>query len=112
MTQVITATFENGVLKPDGKLDLASGTKVQLTVIPFNEPKRVDVQSVGEVRRDARSGCSSEPRMTREECNYRPTIYAERERLREQARQRIQREWDTNYEQRKKALAEWDRLCR
>ena len=112
MSQVISATFEDGVLKPESKLDLAQGTKVQLTVTPFNEPKRVDVQSVGEVGRGAQSVCSSEPRMTREELNYRPTIYAERERLREQARQRSQREWDANYEQRGKALAEWDRLCR
>jgi predicted DNA-binding antitoxin AbrB/MazE fold protein len=87
MSQIITATFENGVLKPEGKLDLAPGTKVQLTVTPVNEP-----------------------RMTRDELHYRPTIYAERERLREEARQRIQREWDTTLEQRQKAFEEMERL--
>lgn len=30
MSQIITATFENGVLKPEGTLDLAPGTKVRL----------------------------------------------------------------------------------
>lgn len=89
MTQIITATFENGVLKPEGELDLAPGTKVQLTVTAVHEP-----------------------RLTRDELHYRPTIYAERERLRDEARQRIQREWDAAFEQRQKTLAEWDRLCR
>jgi predicted DNA-binding antitoxin AbrB/MazE fold protein len=87
MTQIITATFENGVLRPEGQLDLPPGTKVQLTVTPFNES-----------------------RITREQLNYRPTIYAERERLREEARQRIQQEWDATFEQRQKAFEEMERL--
>jgi predicted DNA-binding antitoxin AbrB/MazE fold protein len=32
MSQVILATVEDGVLKPDGKIGLSSGTKVRLTV--------------------------------------------------------------------------------
>jgi predicted DNA-binding antitoxin AbrB/MazE fold protein len=32
MNQVITATFEDGVLKPEGRLTLPSGTRVRLTV--------------------------------------------------------------------------------
>jgi predicted DNA-binding antitoxin AbrB/MazE fold protein len=32
MSQVIFATVEDGVLKPDGKIGLSSGTKVRLTV--------------------------------------------------------------------------------
>jgi predicted DNA-binding antitoxin AbrB/MazE fold protein len=32
MTQTITATFEDGVFKPDGKLDLASGARVRLLI--------------------------------------------------------------------------------
>jgi predicted DNA-binding antitoxin AbrB/MazE fold protein len=83
MTQVITATFEDGVFKPDAKLDLAPGTKVQLTVTAFNSPKSIDTES--ERHCDDRPIRSPEPRMTREQLHYRPTIYAERERLREQA---------------------------
>ncbi len=114
MTQIITATYENGVFKPDSKLDLAAGAKVQLVVTPCNESKRVDDESVGEADRhcDDQPTSAKLPRMTREELNYRPTIYAERERLREEARQRIQREWDATFEQRQKALDEWERLCR
>lgn len=32
MSQVIFATVEDGVLKPDGKIGLSSGTKVRLTL--------------------------------------------------------------------------------
>jgi len=32
MSQIIFATVEDGVLKPDGKLAFSSGTKVRLTV--------------------------------------------------------------------------------
>ena len=32
MSQIITATVENGTLKPDRDLGLASGTKVRVTV--------------------------------------------------------------------------------
>lgn len=32
MTQIVTATFEDGVFKPDDKLDLAQGARVQLAV--------------------------------------------------------------------------------
>jgi predicted DNA-binding antitoxin AbrB/MazE fold protein len=34
MSQVIFATVENGVLKPDREMGLSSGTKVRLTVEP------------------------------------------------------------------------------
>jgi predicted DNA-binding antitoxin AbrB/MazE fold protein len=34
MTQMITATFEDGVFKPDSGLDLANGAKVQLIITP------------------------------------------------------------------------------
>ncbi|GEM_PF-6486390 len=112
MNQVITATFENGVLKPDAKLNLVAGAKVQLVVTPFNEPKLVDEHYAGDRICDDKPICSPEPRMTREQLNYRPTIYAERERLREQVRERIQREWDATIEQRQKAFEDWERLCR
>ena len=87
MTQIITATFVDGVLKPEGQLNLPPGSKVQLTVTPFKES-----------------------RMTRDELHYRPTIYAERERLRDEARQHIQREWDASIEQRQKVFEEMERL--
>ncbi len=32
MSQVLSATFEDGVLKPEGKLNLPPGTKVRLTL--------------------------------------------------------------------------------
>ena len=81
MTQTITATFENGVLKPDCKLDLAPGAKVQLVV-------------------------TSEPRLTREQLHDRPTLYSRRE----QTRERIQREWEATFQQRQKAFEEMERL--
>lgn len=34
MSQVIIATFEDGVLKPDEELDLAPGSRVQIVVNP------------------------------------------------------------------------------
>ena len=34
MSQNITATFENGVLKPHENLDLPAGTQVELVVTP------------------------------------------------------------------------------
>jgi predicted DNA-binding antitoxin AbrB/MazE fold protein len=37
MSQFTTAVFEDGVLKPDGDLDLAPGTKVQIVVTPVTE---------------------------------------------------------------------------
>jgi predicted DNA-binding antitoxin AbrB/MazE fold protein len=77
MTQVITATFEDGVLKPDVKLELPAGAKVQLVL-------------------------TSEPRLTRDQLHDRPTLYSRRE----QARERIQREWDASFEQRQQAFDE------
>ena len=110
MSQIITAIFEHGVFKPETKLDLVAGAKVQLIVTPFNEAKLVDEQNAGDRICDDKPIRSPEPRMTREQLNYRPTIYAERERLREQVKERIQREWDATFDQRKKALEEMERL--
>ncbi len=36
MGQVITATFENGMLKPDEQLDLPPKTRVRLIVMPLD----------------------------------------------------------------------------
>jgi predicted DNA-binding antitoxin AbrB/MazE fold protein len=49
MSQVITATFEDGVLKPDEKLDLPSGTKVKLIVLePPTVPSEAERQAAWE----------------------------------------------------------------
>jgi predicted DNA-binding antitoxin AbrB/MazE fold protein len=37
MSQVIFATFENGLLKPDRDIGLSAGTKVRLTVEPCDD---------------------------------------------------------------------------
>jgi predicted DNA-binding antitoxin AbrB/MazE fold protein len=37
MSQVILATVENGVLKPDRQLGLSSGTKVRLTLELYDD---------------------------------------------------------------------------
>ena len=43
MRQVIAARFEDGVLKPDGCLDLKPGTRVTVTVVSMeSEPDRGD----------------------------------------------------------------------
>jgi len=36
MSQVIFATVEDGVLKPDGQIGLSSGTKVRVTLERLN----------------------------------------------------------------------------
>ena len=42
MSQVITATFMDGILRPDANLDLAAGTRVQLIVTPCAESEEED----------------------------------------------------------------------
>jgi predicted DNA-binding antitoxin AbrB/MazE fold protein len=37
MSQLITATFNDGVLKPDERLELVAGAKVRLLIMPFSE---------------------------------------------------------------------------
>ncbi len=37
MSQVIFATVENGILKPDEDIGLSAGTKVRLTVEPYDD---------------------------------------------------------------------------
>ncbi len=38
MNQIVLATFENGVLKPLGPVDLPAGAKVRLIVQPVDPP--------------------------------------------------------------------------
>ena len=88
MTQIITATFEDGVFKPDGKLNLAAGAKVQLVVSPSPDNKE-----------QAQSEVPQHP------------VHAGGDALaREQLQARIQREWDESFEQRQQAFAEMERL--
>jgi predicted DNA-binding antitoxin AbrB/MazE fold protein len=37
MIQITTATFENGVFKPDDRLNLAQGAKVRLVITPSGD---------------------------------------------------------------------------
>ena len=39
MNQVITATIEDGVLKPHQKIGLATGTKVRVTIEPCDDAR-------------------------------------------------------------------------
>ena len=69
MSQIITATFEDGVLKPERELGLAPGTKVRLILDPL-----ADVQTQAQEACDALDQVcdefpidSDEPRMTRDQ---------------------------------------------
>jgi predicted DNA-binding antitoxin AbrB/MazE fold protein len=42
MSQIITATFQDGVLKPDQPLDLPPGSRVRLTVEPVVSEEEKD----------------------------------------------------------------------
>jgi hypothetical protein len=42
MSQIVTATFENGVLVPDEPLGLPSQARVRLTVEPVERPIETD----------------------------------------------------------------------
>lgn len=78
MTQTITATFENGVLKPTQPLDLPECAQVRLTV----ELVKSDVQREWEEHREERLAAlealwknirvhSTEPHMTRDQLHER-----------------------------------------
>jgi predicted DNA-binding antitoxin AbrB/MazE fold protein len=57
MSRFITATFEDGVLKPQENLDLAAGTKVRLIVTPCNSNHTNDEDALAELDRL----CDEEP---------------------------------------------------
>jgi predicted DNA-binding antitoxin AbrB/MazE fold protein len=69
MTQTITATFEDGVLKPDAKLSLASGTKVRLLIDSelASDGAQADLLAEWERLCDQAPVCSIEPHLTRDE---------------------------------------------
>jgi len=51
MSQVITATYENGVFKPDTKVDLAAGAKVQLVMTPCTPTLEQRQRALAELER-------------------------------------------------------------
>jgi predicted DNA-binding antitoxin AbrB/MazE fold protein len=51
MSLVITATFENGVLKPDGHLDLPESARVRLIIDPMVRAQEDDQQAWDELER-------------------------------------------------------------
>ena len=73
MTQTITATFEDGVLKPDAKLDLASGTRVRLFIDSgqARDGSQDDPLMEWEQLCDQSPVYSIEPHMTREQLHER-----------------------------------------
>jgi len=74
MSRFITATFEDGVLKPQESLDLAAGRKVRLIVLPDTGNHVDDEGALAELDRL----CDEEPihsggeRLTRDQLHERP----------------------------------------
>ena len=73
MSQVITATFVNGVLKPEEELRLANGTKVWLILDIWNGVRNQDEEEYVELDRlcDEFPIDSNGRRMTRDELHER-----------------------------------------
>ncbi|NLX96970.1 MAG: antitoxin family protein [Rhodopirellula sp.] len=73
MSQVITATVVNGVLKPEQDLGLPSGTKVRLVVDPWDEVRAHHEEAFGELDRlcDEFPIASQGRRLTRDELHER-----------------------------------------
>ncbi len=77
MTQTITATFEDGVLKPAQPLDLPEHAQVRLTI----ETLHSEIQKQWDATKEERLAaleelwktpvCSTEPHMTRDQLNER-----------------------------------------
>jgi predicted DNA-binding antitoxin AbrB/MazE fold protein len=73
MSQVVTATFVNGVLKPAQELDLASGTKVRLIVDVWDDVRGEHENACAELDRlcDEFPIESQRGRLTRDELHDR-----------------------------------------
>ena len=74
MSQVVTAVYEDGVLKPTEPLDLPPHTAVQLTIEPINswEASRQErVAALEAFLRKARPIESPEPHLTRDDLHER-----------------------------------------
>ena len=95
MSQVITATYEDGILKPDGKLDLAPGAKVQLVVTPWVESKPAMDDALDEFERL---------------CDEHPIDSGGVRLTRDQLHDRVIAEWANSLEERQQAFAELERF--
>jgi predicted DNA-binding antitoxin AbrB/MazE fold protein len=73
MSQVITATFENGVLRPEQDLGLAPGTRVRLKVDVCMEGPDASPDACDELDNlcDESPIVSQEPRRTRDQLHER-----------------------------------------
>jgi predicted DNA-binding antitoxin AbrB/MazE fold protein len=73
--QTITATFENGILKPAQPLDLPDHSQVRLTVEPLNldEQTRRNQETLAALEALWKnvSICSKEPHLTRDQLHER-----------------------------------------
>ncbi len=72
-TQVVTARYENGVLKPDQPLKLRNRARVRLIVEPVSKQKKSDDEAWEEIERmwKAISVHSGGKHMTRDELHER-----------------------------------------
>ncbi len=72
MTQTITATFEDGVLKPTQPLDLPECAQVRLTIEPLVNGKTVEerLAALDELMKIAKPHPG--PHLTRDELHERP----------------------------------------
>jgi len=95
MVHITGATFEDGVFKPDVKLDLASGTKVRLVVTARDDDAQPDEP---DRLRDEEPIDSSGLHLTRDELHDRnrsDSLYAQ---------------WADTLERRRRALKDLERL--
>ncbi len=74
MSQVITAMFTDGVLKPDQELSLAAGTRVRLRLESTEEPTGLREHACTDLDRlcDAVPIVSNGPHLTRDRLHERP----------------------------------------
>jgi len=73
MSQFFSATFENGVFKPDAKINLAPGAKVQLMIAPTEptlEQRRNALVELERLRRERPIDTRGE-RLTRDQLHDR-----------------------------------------
>jgi predicted DNA-binding antitoxin AbrB/MazE fold protein len=73
MSQVMFATVEDGLLRPDREIGLSSGTKVRLTVEPFEDTVVQSKEACDELDDlcDEFPVESREPRLTRDQLHAR-----------------------------------------
>ena len=95
MTQCITAIFEDGGFKPDAKLELAAGAKVQLIVTSCPD-KNIAV--------------NDEPDELDRLCEEDPIDSGGARLTRDQLHERLVAQWANSAERRKQAFAEFEQF--